>query len=249
MNKIKIDKNFHKLNDVCFFEDDKKSDVYMGLNNLVTLLLQNTDFNEYYKLTDFFCLDIKRIEKDYDVRVVDYFPNNKIAETIVGPILGLETKKVSLSAAYKNLCSASSNGRGFGKLNDTLLTNMPTSDAVFDEWDKYLRNKGVKIYTNAQVTDVGIKDKNITNITINNNTVTADEYIFASSLKFTNNLFKHKYSCITFEKMKSLEGDLQLYFSINMYFSKKISSKSCETFIILNSSWQPIVQRKITWDE
>ena len=219
----------------------------MGLNNLVPLLLKNTDFKDYYKLTDFFCLDLKRIESDYDVRVVDYFPNNVIAETIVGPVLGLETKKVSLSAAYKNLCSANSNGRGFGKLNDTLLTNLPTSTVVFDEWEKYLKKKGVKIYTNTQVTDVNIKDKNIMNIIINGHTITADEYIFASSLKFTNNLFKHKYSCLTFEKMKGLEHDLQLYFSINMYFNKEISTKSCETFIILNSSWQPIVQRKITW--
>jgi uncharacterized protein with NAD-binding domain and iron-sulfur cluster len=124
-----------------------------------------------------------------------------------------------------------------------MITNKPTNDAIFEPWEKWLTEKGVRIKKNATLQEIEI-DKTIQSVKINDETNTADEYIFACSLKHMNSLLPP--SCKTFKDMKTLEVDLQLYFSFNLYLSETIDM-NCEMFVINDEGWQPMVQRKTLW--
>ena len=61
---------------------------------------------DYNKLTDIILMDPKRAEAEFqDVNALEYFNNNPIIHTILGPFLGMDANKVSLSGAVKNINS------------------------------------------------------------------------------------------------------------------------------------------------
>jgi hypothetical protein len=123
---------------------------------------------------------------------------------------------------------------------------------LFDPWKKYLIDRDVCIENNSAVTTVNMSDNNtIDSIEINGETVFADEFVFACSLKSVNDIFMNISDAKTFRNMKKLEKSLQLYYTINVYFSEEIglSDKECVEFVILDVPWQPIVQKKRRWKE
>ena len=248
-NKLQILDNFKKIENNCFIEKDKKGDSHLDIYTMFMKLFNTTDFNKYYKLTDILFLHKDRYNTEYDINALDHFDKNPIIQTILGPYLGMDANKVSYSGAMKNLYACSDNTKYSFTPTDVLLTKQPTSDDIFNHWETYLKGKGVKIFKNSEIHDIQIKDNKINNITINNKLNTADEYIFGCSLKSINHLFTNKYSSNTFNNMKLLEDDLQLYFTINIYFSEKIKNTECEQQIILDMPWKPIIQRKLSWSK
>ena len=63
----------------------------------------------------------------------------------------------------------------------TSFFNQPTSEAWFDNWENDLRNKGVKIHFNAELTKIYNSNNIITHCEVNNNPVIADYYIVSTS--------------------------------------------------------------------
>jgi hypothetical protein len=261
-NKLQILDNFKKIENNCFIEKDTKGDSHLDIYTMFKKLLNTTDFNQYYKITDILFLHKDRFapvrvedpqsnwsKTDYDINALEHFDKNPIIQTILGPYLGMDANKVSYSGAMKNLYACSDNTKYSFTPTDVLLTKQPTSDDIFNHWETYLKGKGVKIFKNSEIHDIHINENKIDNIHINNNLLRADEYVFACSLRSINHLFNNKYSSDTFDNMKLLESDLQLYFTINIYFSEKITNTECEQQIIVDMPWKPIIQRKLSWSK
>ncbi len=249
--KLKINEQFEKLENNCFIDDSKIADAYLGLTNQMYAILSYMNLSDYHKFFQILLLCKERIYKEYDINAYEYFNKNPIIQTILGPFLGLDANKVSLAGAMKNLYSTTNSKRyDFNMEAVSLLTKNPTSSAIFIYWEKYLKEKGVKIYTNSYVESVNISSNRIESLLISSNKrITSDEYIFACSLDAIINLFEYKYNCATLEKMKNLRSGLQLYFTINIYFSKKISNVECKQNIIVDMPWKPIIQRKLSWSK
>ena len=243
-NILKLQNKFINITNSCFIENDKINNASLNWYNQIYQMLKTMSYENYHKLTDILCICYDRIMECYDINAYEYSDKNDVFHAICGPFLGMDAKKVSLSGIYKNACSFIHNSK-----NDSYITKQPTNDAIFNDWETYLNKKGVKIHKSTVVSNVVLENNLIKCITVNKDIVHADEYIFSSSLQFVNKLFENKYKSNTLDNMKKIEKDLQLYFTINLYFSKKIKDKTCEQSVILDSSWQPIIQRKLVWDQ
>jgi uncharacterized protein with NAD-binding domain and iron-sulfur cluster len=242
-DKIGIKENFSKLNSSCIL-DKSISDGQPDTIPIFKKILKDESFSNYYKYIDFLFLCKERTIHEYDhVNLMNYFNQNEMIKSLAGPYVGMESKRISVSSFMKYLYSVSDNKSYPFSSPDVMITNKPTSDAIFDPWEKWLIKKGVRIYKNAELQNIEI-DKEIQSVQINNEIHTADEYLFACSLKNINNLLPS--SCKTFKDMKILETDLQLYFSFNLYFSEKIDM-DCDLFVINDEGWQPMIQRKTLW--
>ena len=243
-DKIKIKHNFSKLEKMCIL-DKSISDGKPNPSSILTKLLKDESIKNYYKYFDFLFLSKNRTINEYDnINLMHYFNNNEMIKSLAGPYLGMEAKKLSISSFMKYIYSVSDNKTYSFSPTDVMVTNKPTNDAIFEPWEKWLIKKGVCIHKNSTLQTIKI-DKNINSIQINDDIHTADEYVFACSLKYINSLLPP--SCKTFKDMKTLETDLQLYFTVNLYFSEKIDM-NCDG-IVINEGWQPIIQRKTLWSE
>jgi hypothetical protein len=252
--KLKIRDEFVPLDKNCFIDNNEIKNAYLGVTNQVYAMLSYMKLSDYHKVFELFLHSSERMYKEYDINAYEYSNKNPIVQTILGPFLGMDANKVSLAGAIKNIYSTSDTKKyDFYKESISLLTKNPTSTSIFSHWEKYLREKGVIINTGYEVESVDIRDNKINSIFVKSNlirkNVRSDEYIFACSLEPILKLFEYKYTCATLEKMKLLKNDMQLYFTINMYFSKKITNLDCRQEIIVDMPWKPIIQRKLTWDK
>ncbi len=70
--------------------------------------MENKNYSTLNKLADITTICRERAINEYDnVNANKYFNNNDIIKTVLGPFLGLEANKLSLSGYYKNLLSIS----------------------------------------------------------------------------------------------------------------------------------------------
>ena len=251
-NKLKIMDNFEYLNKHCFIEGSDSSSAKFSLYNQMSKILKYVKINELYKYSDIFLQCKERLINDYrNVNANNYYNNNPIIQSIIGPFLGMETYKVSLSGALKNIYSVADNKKYDFLPKTSLITKYPTQQSIFDTWSKYLKNKGVSIILNHTLENIHIKDNKIKYITVNNENIYANEYVFACSIKPIINIIKtNRYNISTFNKIVKMEKDLQLYFTINIYFSEKLNeSDECKEIVIVDMPWKPIIQKKRTWGE
>jgi hypothetical protein len=137
----------------------------------------------------------KRSEEEYSKQLAaDVFYSTLNQESahnflsICGPFIGSDWLKVS----YHHVCSF------FRKLifpnNNYLHSNKywkllagPSSEVLFDPWEKHLESKGVKFVYNTSIKKLDINDNKITSATVVNNltnetyTVNSDIYVVATS--------------------------------------------------------------------
>lgn len=245
-NILCISDNFKTLKNNCLISGDIVSNGDPNIS-LLSQILYNTKFDNYYKFFDFLFLCKDRVINSYDhINALEYFDNNVIIKSILGPLQGLEAVKLSISSTMKNLYQINDSKIYSFSPTSTQITNMPTNDAIFEHWEKYLLKKNVTIKKNQEIQDIFIENDKIKYVVINSKKIYADEFIFACSLKPLNKILENKYNCTTFKNMKKLEQNMQMYFTINMYFNKKINM-TCDNFVLLKEPWQPIIQRKIYW--
>jgi len=243
-DKIGIKDNFSPLKKTCIIDKEISDGAPLSVP-LLKKVLQDVPFHKYYKYFDFLFLCKDRTIHDYDrVNLMNYFDQNSMIKSLAGPYLGMEAKKISISSYMKYIYSVLDTKTYSFSPSDTMVTNKPTSDAVFDPWEKWLIKKGVRIHKNKVLQRIDIEDT-IQSVQINDETHVADEYLFACSLKPLNSLLPS--SCKTFKDMKVLEQNLQLYFGVNFYFKEKMDMK-CD-YIVINEGWLPIIQRKTLWKE
>ena len=280
INDIDADNNFDTLNKPCII-DNNNVPRYGGLSvfNLGKNILKTADINQINRLSDIFTISRDRAINEYDdILAYEYFKKHPIMQTIMGPFLGLDANKISLSAYYKNILSTQDKYEFYFTPKNTRISKYPTQESLFIPWINYLKSKGVKIITNTPVLNfkVNSNSHNIEYLTIhnksqnnynnynnnNNNNISkiiGDEYIFACSLKQLNRMIDLEPYFIEYplkNNLKKLESGLQLYYTINMYFSDKFpltinndSNLSCNEMILVNSSWKLIIQRKHLWGD
>ena len=257
-SKLDILDNFTEIKNNCVVNNSKY--FYLG-NCLRSALFNNISISEkiynYYKYFDiFFCCKERNITQYDDIYAYDHFNKNNFVKLLLGPYSGLEPTKVSLSGIYKNCYSLLEN-KNYGYVPNTkknieeifgFITKLPTNDAIFDNWEKYLVNKGIKIIKNSNLTNINIINNKIQSININNYTIYGDEFIFGCSLRDINKVIKNINIPNSLKQQLNLleQGNLQLYFTFNIYFKQKLEIK-CDTFTLLEEPWSPIIQRKIHW--
>ena len=200
------------------------------------------------KLLNLTCICKDRAITEYnDTNAYNYFNQNKMMQTILGPFLGMDANKVSVSGFYKNLYGTLS-GKGKSK-----VTILPTQQALFDPWKTFLLEHNVKISLNKELEQIQISsNQTIQSLRFTDGTVErADEFIFACSLDplvqiCTHNSYLNRLPTIS--KLKTLRQGLQLYFTINMYFSIQLPSiDDCSEMVIIDMPWKPIIQKKRRW--
>jgi hypothetical protein len=247
-NILNIVDNFTPFVNNCLVSDEKVTNASPVIGKVFPNIMRNVQVNEYYKYFDFFYLSRKRVIESYDhINALDYFNNTEI-KSLLGPYQGLEATKLSISSSLKNLYQMMDKKAYEFTPTVTLITNKPTSDAIFTPWEKYLLDKNIEIHKNHALEDIVIEDGKIKYVVLNSKRVYADEFIFACSLKPLNHILKNKQPCQTFQDMKELEQNLQLYFSINLYFNKSLDNL-CDNILLTDEPWKPIIGRKVEWPE
>jgi len=252
--------NFALLESPCIVNSSNNV-YYGGLSyiNLAKIIIKNADYALLNKI-----LDITTISKDRainmydDINAYEYFNKDPIIQSIMGPFLGMDANTLSLSGYYKNIISTCDRSKYAFTPYDTRISKHPTQESLFVPWVKYLKKKGVKIYTNSQLFDIEITDNTVTSITIKDNdgfkNIRADEYIFTCSLKSINKIINNN---AYFQNKKirysltQLERGLQLYYTLNLYFDIKLENKldlKCDEFVLADTPWKLIVQRKHLWN-
>jgi len=249
INKLQIENNFVDIN-ACFIENDQaRSNALDTLTLLNQILNSSRGINTINKLANIILICKERAITEYiNVNAYEYFNKNKVIQTLLGPFLGMDANKVSLSGFYKNY---------YGTMNKTqlsqtsLVTRGPTQNAFFDPWKLFLQKRGVKIYTENELQNIYTDNKRIDGVVINGNLIQADEYVFACSLTpMLDICLANPYlrQLKTINNLQPLIKDLQLYFTINIYFSETLDkSNNCKEIVILDMPWKPIIQKKRSW--
>jgi phytoene dehydrogenase-like protein len=165
INEIGADKNFAEIKYSCI--NSKNKTYYDGLSRLeiIKTLVNNKEYGTINKLAELTTISRERAINEYDnVNANNYFKNNDVMKSIIGPYLGLEANKTSLSGYYKNLLSVSDRRKFPFTPDKTRVSKFPTSESLFNVWKDYLINKGVKILTSTCIIKVDISNNKIINI-------------------------------------------------------------------------------------
>jgi myosin-crossreactive antigen len=257
IKQIDADNNFHTINKPCIINNDNVMNGQLSVYNLGKILLKNNlNINMINKLIDMFTICRDRAINDYDdINAYEHFNKNPIVQSIMGPFLGLDANKISLSSYYKNVLSVSDERKFEFTPNNTRITKYPTQESLFVPWVKYLKSKGVNIHTNSKVKNINIINNIINNILIENNgkiyEVKGDEYVFSCQLESINNIIyseSYFFNKTIKNNLKKLEKGLQLYYTINFYFSVIINTE-CNEFVLVDTPWKLIIQRKHLWGD
>lgn len=256
IDEMGIWENFEPLRNTCFIEEAQTSDATLNFGNLLLATLQRSQWSELNSYLALLCQCPERLTTEYDdVNAFDYFHHHPIIKSILGPFLGMEANRVSLSGALKNIISVISQKKYSFTPPTTLLSKYPTGEALFVPWLDFLRKRGVQIHINSKFENLWVDPitRQIGGVTINGVNYQADEYLLACSLRPVNQIIERNSilrSSRTFQKMRALEDGFQLYFTINMYFSELISSSDeCLEMVMVNQPWQPIIQKKRSWGQ
>ena len=205
INQIGAKNNFTPFMNPCLINKDNISSANINTYNLTYQILKDADYQTINKLIGLLFLCRERAVNDYNhLSAYEYFNKNTIMQTILGPFLGLEANKVSLSTFMKNFYSTSASYRYPFSPSSTLISKYPTQQSLFVPWKKYLINRGVKIYTNSALQKINCNGNTIESIVINNQIKKADDYVFACSLlNFIHICFQNNYlkKCPTIDKL------------------------------------------------
>ena len=138
-NILNINNHFQNLQNDCLLTDDAVSKTTPKFSNLIPHILNTTKINNYYKYFDFFLLCKNRIINSYDnINALNYFDNNDIVKSIIGPYMGLEATKLSISSLFKNMYQIKDSTNYNFTPEISQITTTPTNDAIFNDWEKYL---------------------------------------------------------------------------------------------------------------
>lgn len=183
----------------------------------------------------------ERAVREYDhVNAFDHYGRDSLAKSILGPFLGLDAVHTSLSGFYKNVFNTVV-GNG-----DTSVSKYPTQESLFEPWKRHLAARGVAIHTGSSMQAIRLSDNRVRAIVINGAPVEADEFLLACSLKSVSRIFAG-HPAPTFAALRALEPSLQLYYTLNLYFSEEVGDASCTELVLVDMPWQPIIQRKRNW--
>jgi uncharacterized protein with NAD-binding domain and iron-sulfur cluster len=256
IDEIKANDNFTYLSEPCIINTNNNVE-YGNLStyNLGKIIFKNSNFDLINKIMNILTISRERALNNYqNITAYNYFNKNPIIQSILGPFLGLDANKVSLSGYYQNLLSVVDNKKYHFTPKNTRITKYPTQESLFVPWVNYLKKNGVKIFTNSKLTDIIINSNGlIDSVIINGKNIKSDEYVFSLSLENINKIISRQpYFSNTQIKnsLLKLENGLQLYYTINLYFSIKLDNNiklKCNQLVLVDTPWKLIIQRKHTW--
>lgn len=242
LNKIITDinsnDNFYKMdinNDVC---------VKNKQNGVGDKMILNEKFSTIQKVSNFLLIHRDRAINDYhDIISGPYF-NSHTMNVIIGPYLGLEPQKVTLSGAFKFIYGIYSHDLHVG----TRFTKYPTSDSLINPWVKYLKTLHVKMFDRHSVDKIITdNDGKITSISVNNTVYKGDNIVFSLSLNPLVKLFEENYylrNMDIYNRLNFLQSGDQYYISVNFYWKKPIiTSRKCHIYTF-HDGWMPIIIKR-----
>jgi len=190
----------------------------------------------------------RNIDGSHDQTADEYFGHDKIMRFIVGPLMGLEPTKVTLSAVLKFGYALSQKKNNYCSEDSlSILSKYPTSDSLFAPWAEYLRDKGVKIHEHSSLDDIIYSNGSIDSVIINNTKHVADEIVFACSLEPLANIFNSSAalrSTALNQKLNRLKSGQQFYISVNFYWKKEIiKDRECHAYTFVDG-WMPIILKR-----
>lgn len=107
-----------------------------------------------------------------------------LVEFLIGPGLGMEQRDVSFSHFFKIPVMYKSSGKWF-------VTTKPTNEAIFDQWEKKLKNANVQINYNSKLEKINTLENNtIESLIINGVQKKADYYVLCINPFVCVNIFK-----------------------------------------------------------
>jgi uncharacterized protein with NAD-binding domain and iron-sulfur cluster len=240
MKDIGVMNNFETTRNVCTYEKDTNENTQLNspFKLFKHLVIQSPSI--FLKICDLMCECKERLITEHDeIEAATYFNNNTFMRTLIGPYLGLEVTKTSLSALLNFL---------FNMIpTTTWVSNLPTYEAVFKPWLAYLKQKNVHFHLSTPIEEINYSDEKINYLVANQEQVFADNYIIACSLKPLNKLLRP--SCQTFKNMRSMENFLQLYFSITVTFNELLKKDECDMFVLNKTPWLLFVDKKSQWNK
>lgn len=240
--------NFVPMSTPCFITDKQQNSNNLRPWDLFTLLVkEKVPIN---KLLNIGILSKDRLLNDYhDVYAYEYFDKHPIIVAINGPVLGMEAKKVSLSGMMKNSYNVLFNNNKH--VSSTMITKGPTNISVFDHWKRHLISNGVDINTESHLQKINTANNKITSVVINGHEHTADYYVFACSLESLVNIATQNHILSQTNTIHNLyrltSVGLQLYFTFNLYFTQPMGGDQCTEFVLVDTKWQLIIQKKRQW--
>ena len=163
LKEIGISCTLTPLGDTCLSYKGKciKFSSFKNMTLYGMLRTFNISIKKILKLIYIFSLPKEIIYKKFkNVKFIDYIGDDKILITIIGPILGLEAKDVSIPAIY----SLTERFFNIGKTMDTKynmwqVTTGPPNISIFDKWKEYLEKQGVKFIMNTSCKKVDAEKK------------------------------------------------------------------------------------------
>jgi len=152
---------------------------------------------------------------------------------IMGPFLGAEPLQVNVPSTAKTLES-------FKVLNRPIsVMNAPTNEAWFDHWQVHLEGQGVKFHLNTHVTDMHAEGDRVTDVTIEDNEVSADIFFCCLSVESVAAMPSLNLPGIT----ELANRGRQLMVGMQLYFDKKIAMPSNHTAMYIpDSPWQLVIE-------
>ena len=256
INEIGADDNFELLTHPCVIDTNNIEQGDLSPYNLGKIIFKNGDVDLINKVLNIVTISRERAINQYqDINAYEYFKQNKIIQSILGPFLGLDANKVSLSGYYNNILSVFDTNKYYFTPKNTRITKNPTQESLFVPWVNYLKKMGVKIYTNSKLTNININNGIIESVVINNKVIKGDEYVFSLSLKNINKIIsQHSYfsNKPIKEHLYKLENGLQLYYTVNLYFSIELENDiklKCDEIVLIDTPWKLIIQRKHAWSQ
>jgi len=254
---IGAEARFEILKGSCIINGDKPDNGALHPLNLAYQSWKQGRLSTLSKLLGLTTLCKERAINEYDhINAYEYLDRNPILQTVLGPFFGLEANKVSLSAFLKNALSTSQKATYAFSPPETRISKYPTQQSLFIPWRDYLLAHGVRIFVNSPLTSIEVQGPIIKGITINGKAKTADEYIMALSLSDLLSVVGPPLSrSKTMNNLRGLLPSLQLYYTINIYFSEELGSHDsekdsptyCAELILVDMPWKPIIQKKRRW--
>lgn len=253
INEIGARDNFRLIEKSCVINNSDINYEELSVTHLLHLIVKYGSIKTVIKIAELFCMSKERVFNEYDnINALEYFDNNIIIKVIIGPFLGLDAMKVSLSGLMKNIYSLFGQKIDYDFIPKTrVLSKYPTQESLFKPWIEYLKRKGVKMITNTEIDNIKLDiNKDIDTIyTKNNEIIKADAYIFSCSLQSIINIMETNKNLKSYKitnNLNKLRDNLQLYFTMNFYFNMEVGD-DCTEMVITEMAWLPIIQKKRTW--
>jgi uncharacterized protein with NAD-binding domain and iron-sulfur cluster len=243
IQELNAEKNFEVLKYKLF---DKKKVEELELSKFLFEKMKEGNWELVNNIIKLGCECKPRLIQEYDdISADDFFKKDIFVRTFLGPYLGFDTTKVSLSSFLKFMFSMYDNRKENNETGGSKVSTMPTQQALFEPWQRFLENKGVHIHLSSNLTEIIYSDEIVKHVVVSGEKVTADEYIFACPIKTMNRLLKP--TCETFAKMRHLESGLQLYYSLNLNLSKPLKPDAVNQFVLMDTPWYLVVDKKRAW--